>query len=317
MDHFGRLGFKSLISLQKAFSESGQRFKLFPQIRLYRVGNVSAQKVVPSQSPREKDHLRYGLQQDELPLESTSSSGHCVKINVIDECALDLNDQKTKLDGKNLQNKKFAVMPDDKLDWTPIKNSNAPIVWLLGRPGTGKDTQAQNIVSYMPGFVHISTGDLLRSEVEKGTHRGRLIEAIMKQGGLAPNEIVQELLNIKMLAELPHARAFLIDGYPREKQQADEFVRDAKPPKRILYLDAPDDVIIDRLNKRGKTSGRADDNEDSVRRRLEQAKINDAPILTAYQNEISTINTNKTLAAVFPAVIEALKDVYPHVEFSV
>lgn len=63
MDHFGRLGFKSLISLQKAFSESGQRFKLFPQIRLYRVGNVSAQKVVPSQSPREKDHLRYRLQQ--------------------------------------------------------------------------------------------------------------------------------------------------------------------------------------------------------------------------------------------------------------
>lgn len=57
----------------------------------------------------------------------------------------------------------------------------------LGRPGTGKDTQAQNIVSYMPGFVHISTGDLLRSEVEKGTRRGRLIEAIMKQGGLAPN----------------------------------------------------------------------------------------------------------------------------------
>lgn len=67
----------------------------------------------------------------------------------------------------------------------------------------------------------------------------------------------------------------------------------AKPPKRILYLDAPDDVIIDRLNKRGKTSGRADDNEDSVRRRLEQAKINDAPILTAYKNQISTVSMTK------------------------
>ncbi|KAI5703927.1 hypothetical protein M8J75_000124 [Diaphorina citri] len=179
---------------------------------------------------------------------------------------------------------------EENLDLSPIKESKVPIIWLLGKPGTGKETQAQNILSKFPEAIHISTGDLLRAEVRSGNTRGRNIEAIMKQGGLVPDDIVREVLYKKMLQELAKAKLFLIDGYPRDKDQADQFVKDTKEPAIILYLDAPDDVILARLVKRGLTSGRPDDKEDAIKKRLIKARENDGPILQAFKSHIAKVN---------------------------
>uniref|UniRef100_A0A8D8T6K8 Adenylate kinase isoenzyme 1 n=1 Tax=Cacopsylla melanoneura TaxID=428564 RepID=A0A8D8T6K8_9HEMI len=111
-----------------------------------------------------------------------------------------------------------------------------------------------------------------------------------------------------MLAELDNAKVFLIDGYPRNVDQANVFVEQTKMPMVILYLDAPDDVILARLMKRGETSGRSDDNEKAIRRRLENAIVNDEPILKTYNACITKIDTNKKLEDIFPKVEAALKD---------
>ncbi|CAH0393101.1 unnamed protein product [Bemisia tabaci] len=122
--------------------------------------------------------------------------------------------------------------------------TDVPIVWVLGGPGCGKGTQCDRIVQKY-GFTHISTGDLLRDEVASGSERGQELTAIMKEGKLVPTDIVMSLLKEKIVKELPNTKGFLIDGYPREKEQGIQFERDIsaeRPPDEVFaevvkYLD--------------------------------------------------------------------------------
>lgn len=91
-------------------------------------------------------------------------------------------------------------------------NEQAPIIWILGGPGSGKGTQCAKIVEKY-GFSHFSTGDLLRAEVAAGTDKGKELADIMKRGDLVPNQEVLDLLQRAMQAALGTSRGFLIDGY--------------------------------------------------------------------------------------------------------
>lgn len=90
-------------------------------------------------------------------------------------------------------------------------SDNAPVVWILGGPGSGKGTQCAKIVEKF-GFSHFSTGDLLRAEVAAGTDKGKELSEIMKRGDLVPNEEVLALLQAAMKEVLGKSQGFLIDG---------------------------------------------------------------------------------------------------------
>jgi adenylate kinase len=155
----------------------------------------------------------------------------------------------------------------------------AAIVFVLGGPGSGKGTQCARIAEGF-GYTHLSTGDLLRAEVAAGTPTGKEAEALMKEGNLVPTRIVLALLKKAVVKQ--RGGKFLIDGYPRTLDQAFEFERMIGAPTFVLAYGADDDVLTQRLLERGKTSGRADDNEDTIRQRLRTFHQESAPVIDFY-----------------------------------
>lgn len=143
---------------------------------------------------------------------------------------------------------------------------------LFGPPGSGKGTQSQNIVDTYK-LEHISTGDLLREEVGKQSPLGMEAQKFMDQGMLVPDEVVIGMISGK-IDEQPDARGFIFDGFPRTKEQAEaldkllEFKNTAID--LVLSLEVPEQELIDRLVKRGETSGRSDDNEEVITKRIKE-----------------------------------------------
>merc|ERR1712108_61811 len=156
-----------------------------------------------------------------------------------------------------------SIMP---VDCSALTASGLPIVWVLGGPGSGKGTQCDKIVAKY-GYTHLSSGDLLRAEVQSGSERGKQLTEIMTKGDLVPMFVVLDLLAEAMLAKLGGSKGFLIDGYPREVQQEKEFEAEILPCTQILYSDVSDATMTERLLNRGKSSGRVDDNEETIKKR--------------------------------------------------
>ncbi|GLI68217.1 hypothetical protein VaNZ11_012561, partial [Volvox africanus] len=142
---------------------------------------------------------------------------------------------------------------------------NVTIVFVLGAPGSGKGTQCEKIVEKY-GWTHLSTGDLLRNEVLGETEMGQQVNEIMASGQMVPNELIFELLTNAM-ADSGSSR-FLIDGFPRTMDQLMEFQTQIKPCDGALVFTVPEEVAVERLLARGATSGRVDDNEDTIRERM-------------------------------------------------
>ncbi|KAF0768606.1 adenylate kinase isoenzyme 1 [Aphis craccivora] len=173
-----------------------------------------------------------------------------------------------------------------------------PTVWILGGPGSGKGTLCDKIVAKY-GFTHISTGDLLRDEVNTGSERGQELVKIMKEGALVPTSIVMELLNEKIKSKVETSKGFLIDGYPREKKQGEEFEAAIKPVDMVLYLESKDETMVQRLLKRAETSGRSDDNLETIQKRLQTFHDNNDPIIEAYKSKVVIISAEQSAEAVF------------------
>ncbi|GAX74484.1 hypothetical protein CEUSTIGMA_g1933.t1 [Chlamydomonas eustigma] len=156
---------------------------------------------------------------------------------------------------------------------------SARIVFVLGAPGAGKGTQCARIVQHY-GWSHLSTGDLLRKEVSEGTALGVQASSIMKEGGMVPTALILDLL-IAAMASSPAGSSFLVDGFPRKLDQLREFEAKIKPCDGVLAFTVPDDVAVERLVKRGESSGRADDNEETIRKRMEVFKEESQPVIDA------------------------------------
>ncbi|XP_029855284.1 adenylate kinase isoenzyme 1 isoform X2 [Aquila chrysaetos chrysaetos] len=103
------------------------------------------------------------------------------------------------------------------------------IIFVVGGPGSGKGTQCEKIVQKY-GYTHLSTGDLLRAEVSSGSERGKKLQAIMEKGELVPLDTVLDMLRDAMVAKADVSKGFLIDGYPREVKQGEEFEKKIAPP---------------------------------------------------------------------------------------
>ena len=137
---------------------------------------------------------------------------------------------------------------------------------LFGPPGSGKGTQSEKlIVRY--GLKHLSTGDLLRSEISRQTSLGLAAKSFMDKGQLVPDEVVIGMIS-SALDENPEAKGFLFDGFPRTSAQAEALDKLLELKQTsiavMLALDVSEEELVTRLLKRGETSGRSDDNNEQV-----------------------------------------------------
>jgi len=141
---------------------------------------------------------------------------------------------------------------------------------LLGPPGSGKGTQAQNLVKEF-GLTHISTGECLRQEVKAGTPIGKEVEQIIAGGNYVSDEIVNSIIE-RYEKHHKNPNGYLFDGYPRTVSQA-EFLDNSLASQgyavtAAIDLEVDDEVLVNRILYRGRLSGRADDNEETARKRI-------------------------------------------------
>lgn len=142
---------------------------------------------------------------------------------------------------------------------------------LCGAPGCGKGTQSEFIVSKY-GLYHLSTGDLMRKEMASGSELGVLINSYIKDGHLVPDDVTLRLLEQHIDTLDQNTKGIIFDGFPRTLNQTVQLERLMK--KRgdnvavLIDINVPEDEIINRLLERGKTSGRADDNLETIKERL-------------------------------------------------
>lgn len=158
---------------------------------------------------------------------------------------------------------------------------------LFGPPGAGKGTQSAFIIEKY-GLIHLSTGDMLRAEKASGSDLGQRVQAIMDAGQLVSDEIVIELIS-KRLDANPDASGFIFDGFPRTIAQAQALdrllVSKGTAISAMVSLHVEDNELVDRLVKRGKESGRADDNEETIRKRIDVYKAQTLPVADYYSDQ--------------------------------
>ncbi|RNA10658.1 adenylate kinase isoenzyme 5-like isoform X1 [Brachionus plicatilis] len=211
------------------------------------------------------------------------------------------------LDGQEVQNMHdYLKERAEKLK----KLEEAKIIFVVGGPGSGKGTQCEKIVQKF-GFTHLSSGDLLRDEVKSGSDMGDALNQMMQKGELVPNEIVLDLIKEAMLDKVDESNGFLIDGYPRKVEQGLEFEKKIGEPEIVLFVDASDDTMKERLLKRGETSGRVDDNEQSILNRIDTFHKATEPVIDHYdkQNKLRKVDSERAPDLVFEDIEKILNDV--------
>lgn len=114
--------------------------------------------------------------------------------------------------------------------------------------------------------AHFSAGELLRNECASNSETGKMISEMLKEGKIVPSHVTIGLLKDAMISNKDKYSTFLIDGFPRNIDQGVDFERQVKECSFVLFLDAPEDVMVSRLLNRGESSGRSDDNVESIRK---------------------------------------------------
>lgn len=211
-------------------------------------------------------------------------------------------------------------LPQSSNNTTPrFSSSDVTVVFVLGGPGSGKGTQSANLVKDY-GFTHLSAGDLLRAEQNReGSQYGDLIRTYIREGKIVPMEITVALLSNAMsdaLARRPAEEAsasgkkprFLIDGFPRKLDQAAFFEDTVCKSEMTLFLNCPEDVMEKRLLKRGETSGRDDDNAESIRKRFRVFLDTSMPVVDAFekQGKVVSVEATGSVDEVYASIKEAI-----------
>jgi len=185
---------------------------------------------------------------------------------------------------------------------------------LFGPPGAGKGTQSQNIIAKY-GLIHLSTGDLLRSEIANGTELGLEAKKLMDQGLLVPDAVVIGMISNKLDAN-KDAKGFIFDGFPRTVAQAealDELLAGkGKQISGMIALEVNDQELEQRLLLRGQASGRPDDaNPEIICKRIKEYNEKTAPVADFYkkQNKLTSINGIGSIEDIFQE-ISAVMDQY-------
>ena len=161
-------------------------------------------------------------------------------------------------------------------------------IGIFGAPGSGKGTQSDLIIKKY-GLEHISTGDVLRNEIKNETELGKTAKEYIDKGQLIPDELMVNILASVYDSFGKEHQGVIFDGFPRTIPQAEALkkmlsVRGHKVAA-MIELDVPEDELMTRLVKRGKESGRSDDNEETIKKRLDVYHNQTAPLIEWYKNE--------------------------------
>lgn len=158
---------------------------------------------------------------------------------------------------------------------------------IFGAPGSGKGTQSDLLVMKY-GFKHISTGDVLRAEIKQGTALGQTAKAFIDRGQLIPDNLMISILAATYDALCP-CKGVIFDGFPRTVPQAEALkamlAERHTEVAAMLELDVPEEMLMERLINRGKTSGRADDNAETIKKRLDVYHAQTTPLIAWYEAE--------------------------------
>ena len=181
---------------------------------------------------------------------------------------------------------------------------------IFGAPGSGKGTQSERIVEKY-GINHISTGDVLRAEIKNGTELGKSAKGYIDQGQLIPDELMIDIL-ASVFDSFKDSKGVIFDGFPRTIAQAEALKKmlaeRGQDVSVMLDLEVPEDELMVRLIKRGKDSGRADDNEETIKKRLHVYHSQTSPLIDWYKNEkkYQHINGLGTMDGIFADICEAV-----------
>ncbi|TFK93164.1 UMP-CMP kinase [Polyporus arcularius HHB13444] len=201
-------------------------------------------------------------------------------------------------------------------------NSKVTVFFVLGGPGAGKGTQCANLVKDF-GFCHLSAGDLLRAEQDReGSEYGEMIRKYIREGQIVPMEVTIKLLENAMRAALAEKRdgegwqdgkgRFLIDGFPRKMDQALKFDEDVCQSTMVLFFTTTEEEMLKRLLERSKTSGREDDNVESIKKRFRVYKEQTMPVIEHYSKEgkVATIDATASIEEVHQKAKEIVAKVF-------
>ena len=181
---------------------------------------------------------------------------------------------------------------------------------IFGAPGSGKGTQSERIVEKY-GINHISTGDVLRAEIKNGTELGNTAKGYIDQGQLNPDELMIDIL-ASVFDSFKDSKGVIFDGFPRTIAQAEALKKmlaeRGQDVSIMVDLDVPEEELMVRLIKRGKDSGRADDNKETIKKRLHVYHSQTAPLIDWYKNEkkYQHINGLGTMEGIFAEICEAV-----------
>lgn len=199
--------------------------------------------------------------------------------------------------------------------------SNMLNIVLFGPPGAGKGTQSEKLIAKY-GLVHLSTGDILRSEIARGTALGMEAKQIMDRGDLVSDEIVIGMIESKLDAN-PNANGFIFDGFPRTQAQAvaldDLLQKKGTAISAMLALEVDNEELVKRLLLRGKESGRPDDaNEDIIRNRVNEYNNKTLPLKKYYseQAKFHSINGIGSIESIFDQLCERITFVKAEIELT-
>jgi adenylate kinase len=174
---------------------------------------------------------------------------------------------------------------------------------LCGAPGSGKGTQS-GFITEKYGLQHLSTGDVLRAEIASGSELGKQIDALISQGNLVPDEMMYGVIE-NYISSLPKdSKGMIFDGYPRTVAQAEsltELLKKYNMEAIMIDLLVDEQLLIQRLIERGKVSGRADDNLNTIRHRIAVYHNQTEPIAHYYlhHGNYCPVNGNHTVPDVF------------------
>ncbi len=169
-------------------------------------------------------------------------------------------------------------------------------VVIFGAPGSGKGTQSELIVKKY-GLHHISTGEVLREEIKNRTELGVIADGYISKGQLVPDDLIISVLD-GILCKTQNEKGYIFDGFPRTMEQGealDKLLRDRKTSiLAALSLEVEEDVLVDRILKRGEQTGRADDNLETIQSRLKVYHKQTEPLKEFYKKQGKNINIKGT-----------------------
>ena len=186
---------------------------------------------------------------------------------------------------------------------------------IFGAPGSGKGTQSDKLIEHYHLF-HISTGDVLRDHMRRGTELGMVAKEYIDQGQLVPDDLIIDLLaQVRDENKENTTQGVIFDGYPRTIPQAEALegmlAERGTQVDAVVGLEVPDEELIKRIVLRGEQSGRADDNEDTARKRIEVYYEQTSPLKAYYQEQgkYLAINGMGTIDGIFELIQHELDNI--------